>query len=86
MGAERAYYLKRKKKLDSTTRPQTGGTFMLRCAELGLSLEVLDNMTVGMVYDMLIERGNDREQYPYKGKPGTLSDFLNGKVHYGEQN
>ena len=59
---------------------------MLRCAELGLSLEVLDNMTVGMVYDMLIERGNDREQYPYKGKPGTLSDFLNGKVHYGEQN
>lgn len=59
---------------------------MLRCAELGLSLEVLDNMTVGMVYDMLIERGNDREKYPFKGRPGTLSDFLNGKVRYGEQN
>lgn len=59
---------------------------MLRCAELGLSLEVLDQMTVGMVYDMLIERGNDRYEYPYKGRPGTLGDFLQGKVTYGEQN
>ena len=58
---------------------------MLRCAELGLSLEVLDQMTVGMVYDMLIEKANDREKYPYKGRPGTLADFLTGKVRYGEQ-
>jgi hypothetical protein len=58
---------------------------MLRCAELGLSLEILDNMTVGMVYDMLIERGNDREQYPYQGRPGTLADFMTGKVKYGQQ-
>ena len=36
---------------------------MLRCAELGLSLEDLDNMTMGMVYDMVIERGNDQEKY-----------------------
>ena len=59
---------------------------MLRCAELGLSLEVLDMMTVGMVYDMLIERGNDRETYPYRGRPGTLGDFMAGRVKYGEQN
>lgn len=58
---------------------------MLRCAELGLSLEVLDMMTVGMVYDMLTEKANDRETYPYQGKPGTLSDFLTGKVRYGQQ-
>lgn len=57
---------------------------MLRCAELGLSLEVLDLMTVGMVYDMLIEKANDREKYPYKGRTGTLADFLVGKVRYGE--
>lgn len=36
---------------------------MLRCAELGLSREDLDDMTMGMVYDMLIERGNDQEKY-----------------------
>ena len=36
---------------------------MLRCADLGLSLEDLDDMTVGMVYDMLTERSNDQEKY-----------------------
>lgn len=40
---------------------------MLRCAELGLSDDTLDAMTVGMVFDMLTEQANDREQYPYKG-------------------
>ena len=39
---------------------------MLRCAELHLSCEDLDDMTMGMVYDMLIERANDHEQYDYK--------------------
>lgn len=58
---------------------------MLRCAELGLSLDLLDNMTVGMVYDMLIERANDREKYPYRGRPGGLADFMTGKVKYGQQ-
>lgn len=58
---------------------------MLRCAELGLSLEIMDNMTVGMVYDMLIEKANDRETYPYLGRKGTLADFMTGKVKYGKQ-
>lgn len=39
---------------------------MLRCAELGLSDEALSGMTMGMVYDMLTEQGNDLEKYPYK--------------------
>ena len=59
---------------------------MLRCAELGLSLELLDEMTVGMVYDMRIEKANDREKYPYLGRPGSLADFMQGKVHYGGEN
>lgn len=57
---------------------------MLRCAELGLSIEVLDQMTVGMIYDMLIEKANDRETYPYQGRQGGLADFLTGRVRYGE--
>lgn len=84
MESERADDLNGKKKVDPTTRPQTGGTFMLRCAELGLSLDLLDEMTVGMVYDMLIEKANDREKYPYMGRKGTLGEFMTGKVHYGE--
>lgn len=45
---------------------------MLRCAELGLSGDDLDGMTVGMVYDMAIERANDSEKYPVMA---TQEDF-----------
>lgn len=56
---------------------------MLRCAELKLSKEDLDDMTVGMVYDMLTERANDREKYAIKAQPGTLAGFLRGDIKYG---
>lgn len=39
---------------------------MLRCAELGLTDEALSGMSMGMVYDMLTEQANDREEYPIK--------------------
>lgn len=45
---------------------------MLRCAELNLSREDLDDMTMGMVYDMLIERSNDQEKYSFLA---TQEDF-----------
>lgn len=51
---------------------------MLRCAELGLSRDDLDEMEMGMVYDMLIEQGNDSEKYPIIGEPGTLKNFFRG--------
>lgn len=51
---------------------------MLRCAELGLSREDLEEFTIGMIYDMLIERENDSIKYDYKGKPGSLKSFLQG--------
>lgn len=49
---------------------------MLRCAELGLSREDLDDMTVGMVYDMLIEQANDQEKYPYKATQADIDSFF----------
>ena len=57
-------------------REATGATFMLRCAELGLSREDLDDMTVGMVYDMLIEQANDQEKYPYKATQADINYFF----------
>lgn len=33
--------------------------FLLRCTELGLSMDDLDDLTVGMVNDMFIEKAND---------------------------
>jgi len=33
--------------------------FLLRCTELGLSMDDLDDLTVGMVNDMFTEKAND---------------------------
>lgn len=51
---------------------------MLRCAELGLCMEDLDSMTIGMVYDMLTEKANDQEKYPVVAEPGSLRAFFGG--------
>lgn len=55
-----------------TVRPKTAATFLLRCAELNLSDEALRGMDMGMVYDLLIEQANDREEYPIKA---TKEDY-----------
>ena len=49
---------------------------MLRCAELGLSDEALSSMSIGMVYDMLIEKANDAEKYPYKATQDDIYSFF----------
>lgn len=50
--------------------------FMLRCAELGLSDDALSEMTVGMVYDMMTEKANDYEKYPYKATQEDIYAFF----------
>lgn len=42
----------------------TTALFMLRCVQLGLSIQELDLLTIGMVEEMMIENHND--SYPYK--------------------
>ena len=49
---------------------------MLRCAELNLSDEALSGMTMGMVYDLLVEKGNDNEKYPYKATQADIDRFF----------
>mgnify|MGYP000030804576 CR=1 FL=1 len=51
---------------------------MLRCAELGLTREDLEDMTMGMVYDMIIEQANDREEYNYKATQEDITAFFGG--------
>lgn len=83
MGRKSENNIKPKKKVASRDREPNGAIFMLRCAELGLSKEDLDDMTMGMVYDMMTEKANDHEKYPIKAKPGTLAGFFRGEVTYG---
>lgn len=66
------------KKVRATTREPTGATFMLRCAELNLSDDALGGMTMGMVYDLMTERQNDQEKYPYKATQEDISAFFGG--------
>lgn len=51
---------------------------MLRCAELGLNAMDLDDMTMGMVYDMVTEKANDSEKYPIIAQPGSMRAFFGG--------
>ena len=64
------------KKIRATVREPNGAIFMLRCAHFGLSDEALANMTMGMVYDMLTEEGNDREEYPYEATQEDIRSFF----------
>ena len=51
------------KKLHTTDRPMTAPLFLLRCVQLGISIQDLDLLTIGMVNDMYAESSNDE----YKG-------------------
>lgn len=57
---------------------------MLRCAELNLSRDDLDEMTVGMVFDMVTERSNDKEKYDKKAPAGSMAAFFKGELNLGE--
>ena len=37
--------------------------FLLRCLEIGLSIQDLDYLTIGMVMDIWTEKGNDSVKY-----------------------
>lgn len=48
---------------------------MLRCIELGLSIDDLENMDFGLVQDMLTEKANDEYKYPYKASQEDFDRF-----------
>ena len=64
------------KKIRATTRESNGAMFMLRCAQLSLSDEALNDMTIGMVYDLVIEQDNDHAEYPYKATQADIDAFF----------
>ena len=52
---------------------------MLRCAELGLSDEALQNMSLGMVFDLFTEKTNDSVKYPYRATQEDIYSLFGGK-------
>lgn len=57
-------------------REPNGAIFMLRCSELNLSDSAISSMSIGMVYDMLTEKMNDKEEYPYKATQDDIEAFF----------
>ena len=48
---------------------------MLRCKELGLSIDELEMIDFSLVQDMLTEKANDDYQYPYKASQEDFDKF-----------
>ena len=53
----------------------TTALFLLRCVELGISIQDLDLLTIGMVIDLMVEKGND----------GAEENSGNGNVRIASQ-
>ena len=64
MGGEPASDVDIKKKDRRSVRRINTALFMLRCVQCGISISDLDDLTIGMVNDMLIELKNDDYKYP----------------------
>lgn len=64
-----------KKKTRETTRPFTTGLFMLRCKELGFTVMELEQISFGLVMDMMVEKSNDEFNYPYKASQDDFNRF-----------
>ena len=76
MGAERTAKFNAAKKINATVREPNIAIYMLRCTELGLSVDMLELITMGDVYDMCIEKANDQEEYPLKGTQEDIKTFF----------
>ncbi len=51
------------KKLKHSSMEMTTPLFILRCLEIGISIRDMDYLTIGMVMDICIEKGNDSVKY-----------------------
>ena len=49
--------------------------FLLRCVQIGLSLRELDLLTIGIVNDLFIERGNDDCESMYLPMQSDFDSF-----------
>lgn len=52
----------------------TTALFLLRCKQAGFSLEEIDELQAGLIFDVLTEQNNDAEDY---APVATQEDFDN---------
>ena len=77
MDGQQRDLIRTKKRGRATVRPITVGLFMLRAKQIGLSLMEMEYLTIGEVSDMVIEQGNDYEEWDVKATQDDIDKFLN---------
>lgn len=64
------------KKSRKTDREMTVGLYTLRCLQVGLHIADLEELTVGEVYDIMIEAGNDNCEYTPLADQSDIDAFI----------
>ena len=49
--------------------------YLLRCVEMGLSMQDLELLEIGMVWDMATESANDDYEWAYKATQADMNRF-----------
>ena len=62
-----------KKKVRPTTREYSTALYHLRAVQLGLSVDDMEQITMGMVVDMETEASNDQAEYAYKATQADIN-------------
>lgn len=76
MGYQHQIGERTKKPSKPTVRPQTLGIYLLRAAELGITISELGDYTLGEITDMIIEKANDYEEYPQQATTEDIRGFF----------
>lgn len=63
------------KKIRSTEREMTTPLFLLRCMQLGLSIQELDLLSIGLINNMYAESRNDECKYAVLASQKDMSRF-----------
>lgn len=50
--------------------------FLLRTKEIGLTLDELDVLSVGTIYDLIAEKANDKYEWPQEMTQSDIDKFF----------
>ena len=75
MGIEPVHSIDAGKVVRGTARELNTPLFLLRCLEIGLSMADLDRLTIGLVMDLWIEKGNNDVEYDQVATQADMDAF-----------
>lgn len=50
--------------------------YYLRAKQIGLTLDEMEELEIGFIFDLMIESGNDYEKYPEKATQSDINKLL----------